>query len=157
MKRYLLLLAAVIPVAAQADKLRMPADAPPSFQAECASCHVAFPPALLVADDWKRVMASLDKHYGDNASLDDKVRRELEDFLVRNAGAGKRVVGAGDPPRMTATGWFKREHRKVAEAVWKDKRVGSAANCAACHPRAEAGSYSEREIVIPGVGKFKER
>ncbi len=33
--------------AAHADKLALPADAPPAFQAECASCHLAFPPQLL--------------------------------------------------------------------------------------------------------------
>lgn len=91
-----LLLVLLLPFAvpsAIADKLRLPVDAPPAFQAECASCHVAFPPSLLTADDWKRVMRSLDKHYGDNASLDEKARLILEGFHVRNAGGAK--VGAG--------------------------------------------------------------
>ncbi len=134
---------------ARADRLPLPPDAPPSFKAECGSCHLPFPPALLTAPDWKRVMARLDKHYGDNASLDEKTRRELEDFLVRNASSRSRMAGVGDPPRLTQSDWFRREHRKVPEALWRDARVKGAANCSACHGRAEQGSYRGREISLP--------
>jgi hypothetical protein len=141
------------PLAARADQLPIPADAPAAFKAECGSCHLAFPPALLGSGDWQRVMARLDQHYGDNASLDEPVRRQLEAFLMRHAGSARKLGNApGDPPRLTATGRFQRKHDEVASAVWKDPRVGSAANCAACHPRAEQGSYSERELTVPGMG-----
>jgi hypothetical protein len=110
---------------------------------------MAFPPALLTAPDWKRVMARLDKHYGDNASLDEKTRRALEDFLVRNAAGSGRMAGEGDPPRLTGSAWFRREHRKVPQALWRDARVKSASNCTACHSRAEQGSYRGREIALP--------
>jgi hypothetical protein len=150
----LLAAAACAALPAYADRLPIPIDAPPAFVAECGSCHLAFPPALLAAADWHRIMASLDKHYGDNAALDDKTRREIDAFLARNAGSGRRTEGAsaggGVLPRLTLTAWFRKKHEEVPAAVWKDKRVGSAANCAACHPRAEAGSYSEREIRMPG-------
>lgn len=149
--RYLLLSAALfLPAAAGADRLPVPADAPPSFRAECGGCHLPYPPALLSAPDWKRVMAQLERHYGDNAGLDEKMRREIEDFLLRHAG-GSRMAGAGDPPRLTRTDWFRREHRKVPETIWRDARVKSASNCAACHGRAEEGSYRGRELVLPGL------
>lgn len=159
-----LLLVLLFPFAAtsaMADKLRLPADAPPAFQAECASCHVAFPPQLLVADDWRRVMRSLDKHYGDNASLDEKTRQILEDFHVRNAGSvwkvgAGRTVQAGEPPRLTQTDWFQREHRKVSAADWKDAKVKTPANCAACHTKAAEGSYREREIIMPDGRRWKD-
>lgn len=141
--------ALAISLPARADRLPIPADAPSSFKAECGGCHLPFPPGLLTASDWKRVMARLDKHYGDNASLDEKTRRELEDFLVRYAATRSRMAGAGDPPRLTGSDWFRREHRKVPETLWHAAQVKSAANCAACHTRAEQGSYSEREIVLP--------
>lgn len=161
MKKSLLLLAALLPFAAHADKLRLSADAPPAFQAECASCHVAFPPQLLVADDWRRVMATLDKHYGDNASLDEKTRRAIEDFLVRNAGStaklgAGRAAKAGEPPRLTATDWFQRKHREVPRADWTHAKVKTPANCVACHTRAAEGSYREREIVMPNGRKWED-
>jgi hypothetical protein len=156
MKHIFLFVAATLAAStALADRTPVPADAPPAFKAECGSCHLAFPPALLAANDWRQVMGNLDKHYGDNAALDEKTRRQIEDFLVRNAGSGRRTEGASSagavPPRLTLTSWFVRKHDEVPRAVWKDKRVGSAANCAACHTRAEAGSFSEREIRMPGA------
>lgn len=144
---------ALAAIPAYADRLPIPADAPPAFATECGGCHLPFPPVLLGAADWRQVMAGLGKHYGDDATLDEKTRRSIEDFLVRNAGSGRRTEGAssgGVPPRLTLTAWFRHKHDEVAPPTWKDKRVGSAANCAACHPRAEAGSFGEREIRVPG-------
>jgi hypothetical protein len=151
--RLLLAALTLAPLMVRADRMPMPADAPPAFKAECGSCHLAFPPALLGAGDWKKVMAGLDKHYGDNASLDAKTRGLIEDFLIRNAGSAWKLGSAtGDPPRLTTTDRFQRKHREISPAVWRDKRVGSAANCVACHPRAEAGNFSEHEITMPGAG-----
>ncbi len=158
--------------AAYADKLSLPADAPPAFQAECASCHLAFPPQLMVADDWRRVMATLDKHYGDNASLDEKTRLTLENFLVRNAGSAKKVgaggtasagsavnmgtASPGELPRITTGSWFKRKHHEVAKADWAHAKVKTPANCAACHTKAAEGSYREREIVMPNGKRWED-
>ncbi len=145
--------------AAYADKLQLPADAPPAFQAECASCHLAFPAQLMAADDWRRVMATLDKHYGDNASsLDEKTRRSLEDFLVRNAGKPSKVGAGGtaELPRLTASPWFKRKHHEVRKTDWAHAKVKAPANCAACHTKAAAGSYREREIVMPDGRKWED-
>lgn len=136
---------------AMADDLRPLRNAPPAFQAECASCHIAFPPQLLGADDWRRVMRSLDKHYGDNASLDPKTSQILEDFLSRNAGRSGigRTANPNELPRITQSTWFQREHREVGAADWKHAKVKTPANCAACHTQAATGSYREREIVMP--------
>jgi len=142
--------------AAHADRLGVPASVSPAYQAECSSCHIAFPPGLLAAEDWKRVMATLQKHYGDNASLDEQTRRTIEDFLVANAGrssrlsAGGGMAKAGALPRLTETAWFKRKHHEVSPADWSQPQVKSPSNCAACHTRAGQGSYREREIVMPG-------
>ncbi|MDP1652608.1 MAG: cytochrome C [Rhodocyclaceae bacterium] len=156
----LLLIACLFPLVAHADNLRLPVNTPPTFQAECGSCHVAFPPQLLVAEDWRRVMRSLDKHYGDNASLDEKTRQTLEDFHVRNAGGRKvgagRTAPAGELPRLTQTDWFLHEHRKVARADWTHVKVKTPANCVACHTRAVEGSYREREIVMPNGKRWED-
>ena len=118
---------------------------------------MAFPPALLTAPDWRRVMNTLDKHYGDNATLDAKTRGEIESFLIRHAAMRERMAGTGDPPRLTATPWFQREHRKVPDTLWRDPRVVSASNCAACHGRAAEGSFSERELTLPELQRHKDR
>ena len=147
------------PWAVRADNLALPAGAPPAFATECGACHLAFPPALLDAQAWHQVMARLDDHYGDNASLDNPTRQSIERFLVRHAG-GAKVSGAqalpGEPPRLTLTPWFKRKHHEVPARDWRDPKVKSAANCEACHQRAAAGSYREREIVMPNGRPWKE-
>lgn len=155
-----MLLPLTVPFAAHADKLPLPADAPPAFLGECASCHIAFPPKLMVAEDWKRVMALLNRHYGDNASLDEQTRRTIEDFLTRNAGKATKngttgTASATEPPRLTGTPWFKRKHHEVPGTDWTDPKVKSAANCTACHTKALEGSYREREIVMPGGRRWK--
>jgi hypothetical protein len=150
MKYIIAILLGLVSGATLADRMPIPTNEPKSFKTECGSCHLPFPPSLLTAPDWRRVMAGLDKHYGDNAGLDDATRKQIENFLVGNAGTERRQSGAGDPPRLTATVWFKRKHDEVPAAIWRDARVKSAANCSACHSRAEQGSFREREIVMPG-------
>jgi len=155
-------LSAALPFSVHADNLPLPADTPAVFKAECASCHIAFPPQLMAADDWRQVMAKLDRHYGDNASLDPKTRRSIEDFLVRNAARGKNFASAGaatnskEPPRLTDTVWFKRKHHEVSRANWTHAKVKTPSNCAACHTKAAEGSYREREILMPNGQRWED-
>jgi hypothetical protein len=115
--------------------------------AECGSCHVAYPPRLLPAESWRALMAGLDKHFGSDASLDAPAAREIGAFLDKHAG-GRRHDASGHL-RITETRWFKHEHDEVSARVWKSAKVKSPANCAACHPQAERGSFNEHEIRIP--------
>lgn len=143
----ILLVATSIP--AWADRMPMPADTPASYRSECGSCHLAYPPALLVAGDWQKLMAGLDKHFGSDATVDGKNRAEIESFLKRHAGDPGRVGSGGNPPRISQTARFVRKHDEVPARYWSDKRVRSVANCEACHPRAADGRFSEHDISIP--------
>jgi len=117
---------------------------------ECGACHMAYPPRFLSAESWRAVMAGLDKHFGSDASVDAAAATEIGDFLVLNASSKQRHASNGIEPalRITETRWFQSEHRKV-ENKWKDPRVKSPANCAACHTQAENGSFKERDIKVP--------
>jgi Dihaem cytochrome c len=119
------------------------------WQTECGACHVAFPPRLLPAESWRAVMSGLDKHFGSNASLDAASAREIGAFLDKNAGSRGRETSGKPLLRITETRWFKREHDEVSDRSWKNPKVKSAANCAACHIQAESGNYSEHNIRIP--------
>lgn len=119
------------------------------WQTECGACHVAFPPRLLPAESWRAVMSGLDKHFGNDASLDPAAAREIESFLERNAGREKYKTTGKPLLRITETRWFKREHDEVPARAWNNPKVKSAANCAACHTQAESGNYSEHNIRIP--------
>lgn len=121
----------------------------PAYQQECASCHVAYPPGLLPAASWQRLMGQLSKHFGTDASLDAATAKPIAGWLQANAGTGKR--GREQPPqdRITRSAWFTREHDEVSAATWRLPAVKSAANCAACHTGAEQGDFSEHRIRIP--------
>jgi hypothetical protein len=120
----------------------------PVWKTECGSCHVAYPPNLLSAPAWKRIIAGLDHHFGTDASLDRALVAEIERFLVSNA-SRRSETGAGAEPRITETPWFRNEHDEVAYALWRSPAVKSAANCGACHTQAEQGDYSERTLQLP--------
>jgi hypothetical protein len=130
-----------------------------SWQQECASCHLAYSPALLPRASWRRMMGELDQHFGDNASLDPATQADILRFLEANAAdrgnsrMGNKVMrrmGANEAPlRITETRWFVRKHDEVARAIWSRKSIGSAANCAACHRQAEQNVFDEDAVRIP--------
>jgi hypothetical protein len=115
------------------DEVRTPPD--PAYNAECGSCHVAYPPQLLPATSWRELMARLDRHFGADASLDGKLQADIGRFLEANA--GRRAAAPGAEPRITQTRWFRKEHQGEIPANQNP------ANCAACHRSAERGIYDD--------------
>ncbi len=130
-------------------KMTMPADAPASYEAECASCHMAYPPALLSEQSWKNVMSSLSKHFGTDASVDAKTQAELTNWLIKNAATRQKYSETAPENRITKTSWFIRKHDEVRPDVWKRAGIKSPANCSACHIDAANGIFSEKNIKIP--------
>jgi cytochrome c553 len=120
----------------------------PAWKAECASCHLAYPPQLLPASSWRELMSGLDKHFGTDASLDSQTAVRIATFLEKNAG---RDRGSSRTPvlRITETRWFLHEHDEISDRAWKNPKVKSVSNCAACHAGAEQGDFNEHRIRIP--------
>lgn len=144
-------LLAILVLPAHADNYSVPKNL--AFEEECTSCHIAYPPQMLHANSWRAMMNTLAKHFGTDASVDEKRRVAITDFLVANAGGrktGDTRDAQGKPLlRITETARFDKKHREISAATWQRVSVKSAANCAACHTRAAAGDYSERSIIIP--------
>lgn len=135
---------------AHADSGRLlPRDMPAAYTQECAACHTAYPPGMLPASSWARIMRGLDQHYGTNASLDAPTVKQLSTWLQANAGTYKRVREAAPDDRITRSEWFLREHRKLDPSVWTHLSVKSAANCAACHTGADRGDYDDDNLRFP--------
>lgn len=121
----------------------------PSYQEECGTCHAPYPPGLLPAPSWQRVMGTLSRHYGTDASLDAATAKQLSTWLAANAGASRRLREAPPQDRITRSAWFSREHDEVPAATWRSAAVKSPANCGACHTRANQGDFDEHRIRIP--------
>jgi nitrate/TMAO reductase-like tetraheme cytochrome c subunit len=131
---------------AQADGRRT-APADPGYAAECGSCHLPYPPRLLSAASWGRVMQGLDKHFGSDASVDAESFARIERYLREHAGPERKFGTSA--LRITETEWFRREHKEVPAGTWKSSAVKSAANCGACHVAADKGDYGERSVRVP--------
>lgn len=121
---------------------------PKAYVQECAACHVAYPPQMLPAASWARLMGGLDKHFGTDASLDARDVQLLGRWLQENA---DRRPATPAPPgdRVTRTARFERKHRQIEPATWRLPSVRSAANCMACHTGADKGQYSEHALRMP--------
>jgi len=127
----------------------MPAQSNATWQAECGSCHMAFPPGLLPAASWKKVMTGLDKHFDTDASLSPADTQVITDYLVRHA--SNRWTANTAPIKITDGEWFKTKHRagEIDPAVWKRESVKSPANCHACHQGADQGDFDDDNVRIP--------
>lgn len=119
-------------------------------QAECGACHMAYPAAFLPQRSWQRIMSTLDSHFGEDASLDDQSRAEIEAYLVKNAADGglwssralRGVPDSETPLRISELPWFVREHDREVSSRAK-ARAGSMSNCTACHRAAGRGSFDD--------------
>ncbi len=137
------------------------------YAKECGACHFAYQPGLLPARSWKKLMSGLDDHFGENAELDAEELRQITAYLVENAAdrsdyKRSRKMARSIPPdatplRITEVPYFKREHREIPRRmVSENPKVGSLANCDACHSRVKLGSFEEDEINIPGYGRWED-
>ena len=134
---------------AWADGRLNPSQVLPIYKQECAACHMAYPPGMLPAASWQRIMSGLERHYGTEASLETAQVKQISVWLKSNAGTYKRVHEEPPEDRITRSAWFARKHREVEAAVWKRASIKSAAQCAACHTQAEQGNFDEHQVRIP--------
>jgi cytochrome b len=134
---------------------QMVADA--TWKTECGDCHMAFHPTLLPAQSWNEILAHLDDHFGEDASLPAEKVAKISAFLAANSAETSdsfaanrfRRISAERPLEITATPFWVRRHGDIAEAVFKAAPVNSKQNCAACHADAGSGSFAPQAISIP--------
>lgn len=137
------------------------------YKEECGGCHFPFQPGFLPAASWRNLMTGLDDHFGENAELSDENSQRILAFLNTNAaGVVDREIPnkvkwstreVADPKRITETAFFRHEHREIPPRVLENNGEKiSFANCDTCHTQAMQGSYREREINIPGIGRWED-
>ena len=132
------------------------------YQQECASCHMTYQPGLLPAASWRKIMAGLDAHFGENAELAAEDMQAILAYLEANAAdtvsLGRSASFARQAPegsiRITENPYFLRKHREIPKRVLAHEKIGSFSNCVACHRSADKGVYNEHDVNIPGVGRW---
>jgi cytochrome b len=130
-----------------------------AWRDECGSCHLAYHPTLLPARSWKVLMDRQDDHFGEKLGLDAAAVAEILDFLQKNSAETgmtepaykiNRSIPAGQTPlRITETGYWIEKHREIEDRIWKHPKVGSKANCGACHLDAERGTFEDAAMRLP--------
>ena len=132
---------------------------PSVYKKECAACHMAFPPNMLPAKSWKSLMSGLQDHFGEDASIDEPARKDIEEFLVKNAAEQSleeasikfiRSIDKDSPPlRITDIPYWKEKHKFINPVIYQRESIKSKINCAACHKWSEYGSFEDSDIRIP--------
>lgn len=137
------------------------------YATECGACHFAYQPGWLPARSWKKMMGSLDDHFGENAELDQKTSDKLSRYLVAESADIKphrksqkimRSIRENDAPiRISTLRYMRAKHDEIPDRLIKgNPKVGSPANCIACHRGASEGSFNEHGVNIPGYGRWED-
>jgi len=130
----------------------------PEFIQECASCHTLYPPHLLPKKSWQKLMDNLQNHFGDDASLQEPLKKKIEKFLVKNAAESSnkeasfyilKSIKNKDIIAISKTSYWKKRHKNIDKEIFKSDKVVSKANCKACHKGFEEGLIEDSLIKIP--------
>ncbi|CCQ75060.1 cytochrome b/b6 domain-containing protein [Magnetospira sp. QH-2] len=127
------------------------------YATECGDCHHAFHPSLLDSATWDRVMAGLDSHFGEDASLDPEttdllnqaLRDQSAEFFDTKGARAFTGPNATDPLRITNRSKWSKIHEDLNDALFRHARVGSRTNCGGCHQDAATGLFADRSITLP--------
>ncbi len=139
----------------------------PLYEEECSACHLAYPPALLPQRSWQVIMDNLDKHFSENAEVDDKTAAELGRYLQQYAAEKSRdylaqkflrsIANNDTPLRISKVPYFLKEHHEMPQRMYKNNpKVKSLSQCETCHQQATQGNYHEEQINIPGFGAWED-
>ncbi len=129
------------------------------YRKECGACHFLYQPGLLPERSWIKIMDTLDKHFGEDASLDSAAKEKIKKYLVQNSAeksASKRskrilssIKSSSTPARISETPYIQSKHRRISKDVFKRESIKSISNCIACHKTADEGFYEDDDVVIP--------
>jgi hypothetical protein len=122
------------------------------YTQQCTVCHFAYPPGMLPATSWKKLMDSMPQHFTAQVMMNIDTQEEIAKWLQANAATFALV--AEEPPqhRITQSAWWIKIHMsnpKVPAAVWKKPSVSKGAACVSCHQAAAKGEFSARSVQVP--------
>ena len=106
----------------------------------CGECHLTFHPSVLPAVSWRKMMATLKDHFGEDATMKPSLRDTVGTYLIANAEKGGDA--ANPPMRFTESGWFLQEHSEGdIEGMIRARNVETWTDCLACHRNAQHGIW----------------
>jgi len=130
----------------------------PLYREQCGACHFAYPPGLLSAGSWSKILGQLENHNGAEVALDAQAEEAIGRYLEANAADRLTSKRAGritsslrgqTPTRITEVPYILNEHKDLPPETFKRTSVVSFSNCIACHPGAEQGVFDDDSVRIP--------
>lgn len=138
------------------------------YTEECSACHFAFPPGFLPERSWKLLMAGLEDHFGDDASLDEEDVQQILTFLQNNSAdqsvykRSRKVMASLDnaktptPLRITKVPYIADKHHLIPKKyILDNEKVKSLSNCNACHQKSDKGIFDDDTVLIPNYGRYE--
>lgn len=129
------------------------------WQTACGDCHLAYHPSLLPARSWQKMLAEQENHFEEDLYLDEEMVTALNAYAVANAAetapteAGWQInqsIPANQVPlRITQTHYWKEQHEKIPEAIWKHPKVNFPGQCETCHLDAFEGTFEDAAMHYP--------
>ena len=131
----------------------------PLYEKECGSCHFPYQPGWLPERSWRRLMASLASHFGDNAELSAANREAVTAYLTSRAAdhssnVRSREIMAAIPPGDTPTSVTKvlyvgGIHGGFLDPTFKGKpEAKTLAQCPLCHQKAQRGWFASVTYTV---------
>jgi diheme cytochrome c len=125
-----------------------------TYEKECGSCHFPYQAQWLPERSWRKLMSSLNSHFGDNAELKVADRQAVLDYLVANSADKAKnlrshelmevIPPAETPISITKVLYVGGIHGGFLDPAFRGKpQVKTLANCSTCHQKAERGWYSQ--------------
>lgn len=146
-----------VPMQGAFARVLVPTDA--TYVKECGTCHMPFSPQLLPAASWRKVMGSLDSHFGESADLDAATRDRIAAYLDGNSAdhassdESRAIMGSIGPDevpgRITQVPYIAGLHAAVLDPMWSPKpRPKTLTECAVCHTQAGTGNYRIHDYSV---------
>ncbi len=129
-----------------------------TYEEECGACHFPYQPELLPSGSWKKIMAGLEDHFGEEIEIDTESINVISGYLISNSAeksSAKRAVKivrslrGRTPIRISEIPYIIAKHDEVDPKIFNRESIGSLANCTACHTTAEKGIYDDDDVKIP--------
>ncbi len=132
------------------------------YYTDCGDCHKTYPPYMLPARSWKRIIKDLDNHFGEEiteANISKEARTSILNYLTSNSSEYStnkiafRFINSLEkdeaPKAITKTDYWRDIHKNIDPKVFKSKKVKSRAYCWSCHEGFEQGIFKNEKISIP--------
>ncbi len=131
----------------------------PVYDKECGSCHFPYQAGWLPERSWRKLMSSLNSHFGENAEINPAARENVMKYLTSNAAdratnARSREIMAvikpdETPVSLTKVLYVGGIHGGFLDRSFEGKpEAKTLAQCTLCHQKAQRGWFSAVTYTI---------